>query len=46
MTPIWKRYQVMDFGKIGMNAACVEDEIHMLLKRVTSRKAHLKFSKK
>ena len=32
---ICKRYQVMDFVSVGMNAASVVDEFPMLLKRVT-----------
>ena len=35
-TLICKRYQVMDFVSVGMNAASVGDGFRMLLKRVTS----------
>ena len=35
-TLICKRYQVMDFASVGMNAASVGEEFRMLLKHVTS----------
>lgn len=43
---ICKRYQVMDFVRVRMNAASVGDEFRMLLKRVTSESSFEIFEKK
>ena len=44
-TLICKRYQVMDFASVGMNAASVGEEFRMLLKRVTSESSFQIFEK-
>ena len=45
MTLTCKRYQVMDFASVGMNAASVGEEFRMLLKRVTSESSFAIFDK-